>query len=302
MIANTNDGTTKSPYLRKDLSMTMLLGLPDSSAGPKAGSANTYDKIAASGYAGIQVMGDVPPGLPSGLNVTGMGMIQDGTQIMSMVQRQQAAGCDCATFLLGTSFDDEDGACRLIEALLDASSKLKFPLYLETHRATITQDIWRTLRYVEKFPELRFNGDFSHWYTGHELPLGNINAKFEFMQPIFERTRFLHGRVGTPGCIQTRLIDRNTAPFLDHFREMWKRSFTGFLKSAKPGDFMSFTAELLPARVSVNGVEHFIAYAREMDSQSGPIEESDRWLEADFMWEIAKSCFEAAKIEVGLPN
>lgn len=68
--------------------------------------------------------------------------------------------------------EDDDEAARLIDAVLNASVRYDVPLYVETHRATIFQDLWRAVQFVARFPELRFNGDFSHWYTGLEMVYG----------------------------------------------------------------------------------------------------------------------------------
>jgi hypothetical protein len=35
-------------------------------------------------------------------------------------------------------------------------------IYVETHRATATQDVRRTVDLVSRISEVRFNGDFSH--------------------------------------------------------------------------------------------------------------------------------------------
>ena len=82
---------------------------------------------------------------------------------------------------------------RLIESILEASITCEFPLYVETHRATIFQDMWRTVEFVRQFPEMRFNGDFSHWYTGQEMVYGGFEKKFE-VHPAGARTRALHSR------------------------------------------------------------------------------------------------------------
>ncbi len=146
------------------------------------------------------------------------------------------------------------------------------PLYIETHRATITQDIWRTVEMTKRHPEIHFNGDFSHWYTGLEMPYGDITAKFDFCEPVFERVRFFHGRIGDPSCMQVDVGDGTGLTYVDHFREMWTRSCIGFLRSAKPGDYISFAPELLHPS---------IYYGRLMpDGKGGFTEYSDRWQQA----------------------
>ncbi len=179
---------------------------------------------------------------------------------------------------------------RLVEAIIAASVRHGVPIYIETHRATITQDIWRTVRMVERHPGVRFNADFSHWYTGLEMPYGDIEAKWTFLQPVFDRVRFMHGRIGNPSHIQV-LVNEGEAgaaqTFVAHFREMWTRSFLGFLRTARPGDYISFNPELLPASIH---------YARLFPTaDNGWDEETDRWQQAAVLTRIARDCFSQAQ-------
>jgi len=50
----------------------------------------------------------------------------------------------------------------MVKDVVTASERHDFPMYVETHRATVTQDIRRTVDLVERIPDVRFNGDFSH--------------------------------------------------------------------------------------------------------------------------------------------
>jgi hypothetical protein len=176
---------------------------------------------------------------------------------------------------------------RLAEALLEISVTERHPLYLETHRATMTQDIRRTLDLVERFPELRFNGDFGHWYIGHELTYGDMEMKFQAMKPVFERTRFLHLRVSSNAFGQLTASDPAESHHLDYYRRMWTACFEGFLESAGPGDSMAAHPELLPARA---------CYPKMVRAEDGSLqEESDRWTESAFLIAIARSCFEEAR-------
>ena len=98
---------------------------------------------------------------------------------------------------------------------------------------------------VERVPTMRFNGDFSHWYTGAEMTYGDLAAKIERLSPVLARTRFLHGRVSDPGCAQVAIGGGANAQHLAVFRDFWTRAFRGFLAEAAPGDVIGFYPELL---------------------------------------------------------
>jgi hypothetical protein len=196
-----------------------------------------------------------------------------------------AQGAECGIIHLGWGLEDDTEAAHLIEAVITASEKYAIPLYVETHRATLTQDIWRTVQCARKFPALRFNGDFSHWYTGQEMVYGSFERKLEFIQPVLERVRFMHGRIGNPGCIQVNLGDGDVKqhPYILHFKEIWTATFSGFLASAKPTDSICFTPELLHPE---------IYYARVFPNAAGKlVEESDRWEQSLLLVRIAEDCF-----------
>jgi hypothetical protein len=147
--------------------------------------------------------------------------------------------------------------------------------------------VWRTVQITKKFPEVRFNGDFSHYYCGLELVYGDWNTKLAFMEPIFERVGFIHARVASPGCIQVGINATFPSSYVDHFKELWTRTMLGFLRNALPGDVLIFAPELLAST-------HF--YARLVPNASGQfVEESDRYSQALIYKDLARACFAEAQ-------
>ena len=224
-----------------------------------------------------------------GLGVTGGGRVNKVGEAEPLAQRLRDAGYECATLHVGSGFESDREMMLVVRDIVAASEKVNFPLYVETHRATITQDIYRTVRFIHNCPGVRLNGDFSHWYTGLEMVYGNWEQKLAFMAPAFERVRFIHGRIGNPGSMQVDIGDGSETgrPFVGHFKELWTRSFMGFLRSAKPGDYLCFAPELLH---SAN------YYARLFPGPDGtPREEGDRYQQALVYAAIARACFAEAQ-------
>jgi len=288
MIPNTNDGSNKPPRLRVDINGANIFGLPATSS-LHGDDRAVLQTVKAAGFEGVQTGGanKIQICRELGLGVTGGGRIDSVADAETRATEALASGAECCTVHIGTGLEDDDVVYRLVEATLRASERRKMPIYIETHRATITQDMWRTVQLTKQFPEIRFNGDFSHWYTGQEMVYGDIEAKFQFLQPVFDRVRFIHGRIGNPGCMQVDIGDGTNRPYVEHFKQMWTRAFTGFLKSAKPGDYICFTPELLGPG---------IYYARTFKNSAGEmVEESDRWQQAKLYAQIARQCFAEAQ-------
>jgi hypothetical protein len=272
MIANTNDGSNRPPRLCCYMSELALddMKLPVEPA---------LEAIRVAGYEGFQVKESAKPEMIQEcrrleLKLAGSGRVNLPVEADWIASRMADSGFVAGTLHVGWGMEDDDAARALIEAVMAASEKHHLPLYIETHRATILQDLWRTVQFARWYPGLRFNGDFSHWYTGQELVYGGFENKFRFIEPVLERVRFLHGRIGNPGCMQVNI--EGGEPFVAHFRQLWTASMAGFRRTAVDGDQLIFSPELLASG---------IYYAQG---------DSDRWQQSLLLCRIARECFEQA--------
>jgi len=247
--------------------------------------------IKAAGYDGIQFIEPLDLAALSqaralNLGVCGSARINLPAEADDIAQQAADAGLECLTLHLGWGIESDLEGSTLIESVLTASLRHRIPLYVETHRATLFQDLQRTVQFVARFPELRFNGDFSHWYTGSEMVYGGFERKLAFIQPVIDRVRFLHGRIGNPGCMQVAIAPDDPAPYVAHFRTLWTRCFEAYLRDPAPQQpFITFTPELLAPG---------IFYARTFNGPNGIQEESDRWQQSLLLAQIARKCFAAA--------
>lgn len=274
--------------LRCFMNLLALNSLPIDSAGPNGTFQQRMEAVRQAGFVGVQF---AEPATPAELDVcrtlnlgiAGSGRVNLPGQANSLAKQMADDGYEAVTLHVGWGLEDDDEAFRLIHGVLDASVRWRIPLYVETHRATICQDMWRTVQFVRRFPEMRFNGDFSHWYAGQEMVYGGFEKKVAFIEPILDRVRFIHGRIASPGCIQVA-VEHDAArqpAYVDHFRQLWTACFCGFLRDPHRGESICFTPELLSPD---------IYYARVFLQT----EESDRWEQSLLLNEIAKQCFECA--------
>jgi hypothetical protein len=285
-----NDGSTEAPKFRVYLNLDNLIDLREDSVWPGLTGPAREDRLQSDGFEGVQLTTD--EAYRGTLPHCGLDRINLATDADVVVSKHTDRGDICVTLHGGWGLEDDHEVFRLVEAILNASERHNLPIFIETHRATITQDIWRTVQITKRFPEIRFNGDFSHYYCGQELVYGDWDAKLAFMEPILERVGFMHGRIASPGCIQVPINDHLTyrptqahglVNYLDHFKELWARAMAGFLKRAHPGDVLIFAPELLAGT-------HY--YARMFPIGSGPLqEESDRYAQALLYKDLARTCF-----------
>ncbi|HEY4357334.1 MAG TPA: hypothetical protein VGN16_16405 [Acidobacteriaceae bacterium] len=291
-----NDGSGDAPRLSVHLNLDSLADLRVDSEWPGLEDLPRYQYLLVDGFEGVQLTTDDPPMARMPLPHCGLDRINTPAEADRIAAQHAERGDLCITVHAGWGMEDDDDVFHLVESILTASSRHHLPIFLETHRATITQDLWRTVQITRKFPEVRFNGDFSHYYCGQELVYGNWKDKLAFMEPIFSRVGFLHGRVASPGCMQVPIGPRLTSKpeqahgvinYLDHFKELWTHAMHGFLQNASPGDVLIFAPELL------SGANY---YARKFPNAFGQlVEESDRYAEALLYKDLARACFAEAR-------
>ncbi|MGA0333862.1 MAG: hypothetical protein ACO3N7_04880 [Kiritimatiellia bacterium] len=284
-----NDGTCEQPKLRVYLNLDNLFDLPPESSWPGLEGDEALHKLKEDGFEGVQVT-DLSPRSDI-LPFCGLDRINNVSEVAEVFKQHKDLGDSCITLHLAWGIEDDPEVDALVDAVLEASEQHNLPAFVETHRATITQDMWRTVQLLRRRPELLLNADLSHYYCGQEMVYGDFNQKLCFMQPIFDRTAFMHGRIAAPGFMQAPIENMRATPIMatgnDYFADfkmMWSMAMQGFKTQAGPGDVLIFAPELLTCK---------FYYARVFPDRDGSLrEESDRYEQALLYQQIAKECMQ----------
>ena len=277
------------------MNLFTLWSLPDTAGAPSLDSPTLLTELRQLGFEGIQGM-SAEGAREADLHVFGVAQIADPKALYSLAREQRNAGFEATNVIAGTGFETDTELDSYCDAIINASAKEGHPLYLETHRGSITQDARRTLDAIKRFPELRFTADLSHWYVGNDLSNGNFDAKVEMLDPLFERVRFVQGRVSSPTRVQVALDGpEDNRYFVTQYRSLLKACFAGFLATSQKNARIPFAPELLPASIKFDGRTIPLDYAYTERSEEGyQVETSNRWQQALWLMEIARGAFAAA--------
>lgn len=287
-----NDGTREPPKLKVYLNLDNLFDLPADSSWPGLEGDEALHKLKEDGFEGVQVT-DLSPRSDI-LPYCGLDRINTPSEVEDTFLRHKDLGDSCITLHLARGIEDDAEVDALVESVLEASERHRLPAFVETHRATVTQDIWRTVQLLHRHPDLLLNGDYSHYYCGQELVYGGLDMKLEFMRPIFDRTGFMHGRIAAPGFMQAPIETIDDKPrmaaggdYLEDFKRMWTLAMAGFRHHAGPGDVLIFAPEILTSK---------FYYARLFPNAEGELqEESDRYAQALLYRRLAHTCFDRSR-------
>jgi len=292
-----NDQSSDPPKLKVYLNLDNLVGLPADSVWEEVSGDAVWQRLQADGFTGVQLTDFETACPPDFLGYGGLDRINHPEETEVVFARHAERGDAFLTLHVGWGMESDQEMDALVSTILTAQNQYNLPTFIETHRATITQDMWRTVELTKRFPAVRFNGDFSHLYCGQEIVYGDFEAKLAFLQPVFDRVGFVHGRIAAPGYMQAPIETLDAPPraalgrdYLADFKSMWTRAMAGFLQNAGPGDVLIFTPELLRPE---------IYYARAFPGPDGQlVEESDRYAQALLYRQLAEQCFAAAQAQV----
>jgi hypothetical protein len=157
--------------------------------------------------------------------------------------------------------------------------ELDVPLFIETHRGTVTQDLLRTVSYARQMERMRFTLDASHFVVAGELIAPDNSPKFrEALGEIIARSSSIHARVSNGEQVQVDVGD-GTGEVVRPYIRWWQAAFRQWSTRAQPGDFFPFVCELGPAPYSIT---------LPVPSESGErVEISDRFAQALVFKKIA---------------
>ena len=281
---NVNDGSANPPRLVAYGNNWGLLELPQLPHEKPWSFDEIVDRMIAGGFGGYQ------GGTGQGDAVRSKGLrFSVGTRISTAAEANDTVkaaaddGADSVAAHAGWGLEDDAEMDAIVYAILEASANYKVPVYIETHRATITQDIWRTVQLVKRIPEIRFNGDFSHFYTSHEMTYQGFDNVRKHLVPILERVGFFHGRIGNGECMQVDVGDGTTNPHAVNLKSLWTESMGYWKLSARPGDILPFAPELGPPSSN---------YSITYTAADGRVTElSDRWQQSAVLKRLAEEAF-----------
>ncbi len=154
----------------------------------------------------------------------------------------------------------------VIEAWMAVAAEEGVPVQFETHRNSITNDLFATLLLIDAIPAMRLSADLSHYVVDREMMQPITPDYQDCVARILERSDSFQGRVANRCQVQLPLHFPQHRVWIDTFRDWWRRGFASWQARSETDEDCIFLCELGPrdyAITDVNGEEL-----------------SDRWQEA----------------------
>ena len=247
-----NDGSASAPRLRMQQSIWALSHLPINAQ--EWALAEKLDKTTAAGFLGIeaycpddqsadQVAGPIHErNLPLGMIVPAA----DLDELLPAIERAHRVRAEYLCAHVTGSLKASPQIADILEEMYDVTNDAGLPLLIETHRGTVTQDMRRTVKVINRFKKIRFMGDFSHYAVAGELKTAWSEDVWDHFSHIARRCSAWHGRISFGQQIQNDIGD-GSGELPQQFKKLWTMGMSAWLAKAQPGDVLPFTCELGPA-------------------------------------------------------
>ena len=170
---------------------------------------------------------------------------------------------------------DHAAAATLVQNLIDRAKSATIPLYFETHRGCLTQDLYRTAKLVEAVPDIRFTLDVSHYVVAGEQ-IGPTKTFATLLDPILDRTEMIHGRISNGQQVQQHTTDPDS-DLAKLYQSFWAEAMRRWRLRKPAGSSLIFTPELGPPPYAVTDTT-----GKEL---------SNRLDQSEIIWQLAQTAW-----------
>ena len=166
-----------------------------------------------------------------------------------------------------TLYWDVDEAAMWMGKWIALGAAEGIPVYLESHRQSMTTDLLFTIRLLNRMPELKLVADLSHVMTGQEWSLPPLSYEEETMvEHLLRRSESFQGRIASAQQIQVSPGFPQHEVWVDIFKGWWTKGLRWWRERHDADAACVFLCELGPPAYAITGADGW--------------ELSDRWEDA----------------------
>jgi hypothetical protein len=198
------------------------------------------DRIAAAGFDGVTDhfydRAHVAPLMAllreRGLAIEGQVFPRSVAELAPALDLAAAFGCHHITIQADLCPMTVAECLPILEGWQRMAEQAGVPVYVETHRGRMTNDLLFTMQLLDAFPALRFTVDLSHYVVAREIYLPVGNDIDSMIGRILDHGWAMHGRVAGSHQVQLELSLPQHQPWFVQFQAWWAAGFQSWRRRA----------------------------------------------------------------------
>jgi hypothetical protein len=144
---------------------------------------------------------------------------------------------------------------QLLAETVEIANQSDIPVYLETHRGRLTNDLIQLVEMLSKQQGVRLLADLSHYVVAREVELPVDAATLTRIANVLEHAWAFHGRIAGSGQVQLPFSFAQHAPWVHQFETWWTQGFASWRRRAPADAQLTFTCELGPQPYAISGAD-----------------------------------------------
>lgn len=144
-------------------------------------------------------------------------------------------------------------AIPVLEGWERLAEEVDFPIYIETHRNRMTNDLHFTLDLLAAKPDLRLLADLSHYVLAREFNMPIDAHDRGMLHQALDHSWAFHGRVASTEQIQVEISYPQHQQWFDLFKDLWDYGFRSWQSRAGADAELTFLCELGPQPYAISG-------------------------------------------------
>ncbi len=232
-----NDGSSNEPRLRVQLSMT---GMRELGGGDAASISQILDRMSAAGFSGLEAncrdeheADDLSKMLRDrGLAIGFSAIAENVDDLIGPLELSNRMRAEYLSLRVLGSLKASPDIAKVLDEMYDLANDAGLPLFIETQAGSVTQDLRRTVKIINRFKKVRFTGDFTDYLAASELGAEWGEAVWDHFRQIAKRCGDWRGR-----------LDLSQSALVPQIKKLWTLGMTEWLNKARAGDVLPFSCE-----------------------------------------------------------
>ena len=258
-----SDGSANPPRCRLQINLTSMGRLPRD--GAEWTLPQRLDELINAGFGGIEAFVQTAlegeelaalvheRNLPLGL----CAVAADGDELLPPIELAHRMRSEYLSVRVPGSLHASPEITEILKDMYGLANDAGLPLFIQTHRGSVMQDLRRTIKVLGRCKKLRLSADFSQYVLAAQLTGPWPDEIWEAFEEIAGRASGFAGRISYGNQIQDD-IGAGEGELAQQYKKVWTAGFSRWVEKSTPGDVLPFTVNLAPPD---GGAESFDRWA-----------------------------------------